>query len=189
MNARIDISQVILETERLILRPFQETDLDDLYEYAKDPGVGEMAGWLHHQSKEESAQILKAFIEHKKTFAIWDKETKKVIGSLGVEAYDENLFSDFAELKGRELGYVLSKAYWGRGLMPEAVKRVIQYLFEVVQVDFITCAHFLTNLQSKRVIEKCGFQFYANGEFDGKIGIVKDAAYILRKEEYENEKL
>lgn len=46
MNTQIDISHVVLYTNRMILRPWQESDLEDFYEYAKVDGVGQMAGWL-----------------------------------------------------------------------------------------------------------------------------------------------
>ena len=62
MNAEIDISNVILRTERMTLRPWRETDLDDFYEYASVDGVGQMAGWKPHADKNESGEILKRFI-------------------------------------------------------------------------------------------------------------------------------
>lgn len=65
------------------------------------------------------------FIGHKKTFAL--EYQGKVIGSLGIEQYNEDHFPEFADKKCREIGYVLSKEYWGQGLMPEAVKEVIRY--------------------------------------------------------------
>ena len=70
MNKEIDISNVTLKTQRLLLRPWKMTDLDDFYEYASVDGVGEMAGWLPHKNKEESRQILEIFINEKKSFAI-----------------------------------------------------------------------------------------------------------------------
>ena len=172
MNAEIDISKVVLRTERLTLRPWTEGDLDDLYEYASVDGVGQMAGWLPHKSIDESRVILQRFIEGKKTFAL-DLDGK-VIGSLGIERYDEKLLPEFDEKRGREIGYVLSKNYWGRGLMPEAVKEVIRYLFESVNLDFIACGHFTDNLQSMRVQEKCGFKHYRRGKYTTKYGEVKD---------------
>ena len=93
MNAEIDISQVTLQTDRLILRPWKESDLEDFYEYAKVDGVGQMAGWLPHRDREESAKILQLFIGEKKTFAI--EYGEKVIGSLGIELYDEKKFPEF----------------------------------------------------------------------------------------------
>lgn len=170
MNANFDVSGILIKTKRLILRGFQESDLDDFYEYASVPGVGEMAGWKPHENKEVSKAILDKFIKEKKTFAIIDKEKNKVIGSLGVEYYDmADVLEEFFLLRGRSIGYVLSKEYWGRGLMPEAVQAVIKYLFDVLDYDFLLCGYFDSNLQSKRVQEKCGFVPYRKLVFDTKI--------------------
>ncbi len=65
MNADIDITDAYLETKDLILRPFELSDLQDFNEYARVPGAGEMAGWIHHKSMEESKEILEMFIEEK----------------------------------------------------------------------------------------------------------------------------
>ena len=80
-----------------------------------------------------------------------------MIGSLGLEANDNDHIG--ADRLGREIGYVLSKDYWGRGLMPEAVKAVINFCFDTLSYDYLLCGHFIWNTQSARVIEKCGFQY------------------------------
>ena len=183
MNALIDISGLTLTTERLTLRNWRQTDLDDLFEYASVDGVGQMAGWSPHKSKEESAQILKTFIEGKKTFAL--EYRGKVIGSLGIEEYNEGKFPEFADKKCREIGFVLSKDFWGRGLMPEAVREVVRYLFEDVGLDVILCGHFAWNRQSARVQEKCGFRFYKDGKYETRCGTVEDEVVnILTREDY-----
>lgn len=171
MNADFRLNGKIIETERLVLRPFAKTDLDDFYEYASVAGVGEMAGWKHHADKVETLQILEKFIEHDKTFAIVLKEKNKVIGSLGVEKYGkEEALTEFSDYQGREIGYVLSKSYWGRGLMPEAVRAVIDYLFDECNLDFLTCGHYDFNVQSARVQEKCGFKPYRKLVMDTRMG-------------------
>ena len=137
MNAPVDVTGVRIETERLVLRPWRESDLHDLYEYAKVYGVGQMAGWMPHKEL---------------------KENGKVIGSLGLEEMDTDPVD--GEQYGRELGYVLSKDYWGRGLMPEAVQAVIGHCFDVLKLDYVTCGHFHRNDRSRRVIEKTGFVFF-----------------------------
>lgn len=111
MNAPVDVTNIRIETDRLVLRAWRETDLADFYEYASVEGVGEMAGWNHHQSMEESRRILGFFISGKKTFALELKENGKVIGSLGLEPRDEDAGLP-EELPGREIGYVLSRDYW-----------------------------------------------------------------------------
>ncbi len=159
MNAQIDISNIILDTDRLRLRAFKLSDLDDLYEYASVPGVGELAGWSHHKDKEESLRILNMFIDGRSTFAICYQD--KVIGSIGIDRYGmEDKLSEFYDYQGRELGFVLSKDYWGKGLMLEALQAVINYLFNDLNLDFLLCGHFITNNRSKRVQEKLGFKPY-----------------------------
>lgn len=186
MNVDIDISNVILHTGRLILRPWRQEDLDDFYDYASVDGVGQMAGWKPHENKEESQMILNSFIEHKRTFAL--EYHGKVIGSLGIEEYNEEKFPEIADKKCREIGYVLSKEYWGQGLMPEAVREVIRYLFECVNLDMILCGHFLWNHQSGRVQEKCGFRHYAYGQFETRLGTIEDdEVNILTREQWERD--
>jgi len=185
MNAAIDISNTILKTERLILRPWRQEDLDDFYEYARVDGVGQMAGWLPHESKETTQMILDSFISGKKTFAL--ELDGKVIGSLGIEHYKEEEFPELDGLRGRSIGYVLSKEYWGQGLMPEAVMAVIQYLFEKECYDFLIISHYAFNNQSRRVIEKSGFRYLKNIQLQTRYNTTEDAlVYILKKEDWEN---
>lgn len=173
MNVDIDLTNVVLKTERLTLRSWQLDDLDDFYEGAKVDGVGQMCGWTPHKNKEESLMILNRFIEHKKTFAIVYQG--HAIGSLGIEKYKEAELPEFHDKKGRELGYWLNKDYWGQGLMPEAVKRVIQYCFEDLKLDFLACGHFVENDRSRRVQEKCGFKHYKFVKFETQTGEIKDS--------------
>ena len=175
MNAKVDISGVCLETERLILRPWTLDDLYDFNEYASVSGVGEMAGWSAHKSLEESKVILEMFIAGKKTFAVVLKDSGKVIGSVGLEDGDRQDAGAIAEGRyGREIGYVLSKDYWGHGFMPEAVKRVIRYAFDECKMDFLLCGHFAENHQSKRVVEKCGFIYLLDNTYVTGYGVVKE---------------
>lgn len=183
MDINIDLSEIVLETERLILRPWKDTDLDDFYEYASVPGVGEMAGWKHHENAVETKRILDMFISDKNIFAVVYKENNKVIGSLGLHGSWANSDPDYSGLKIKEIGYTLSKDYWGRGLMPEAVKSVIEYCFDTRGLDALTICHFITNLQSKRVIEKCGFTFVKESVYYSKQTDQKydELQYILHK--------
>ena len=158
MNAEIDISGVVLTTERLTLRPWRESDLEAFYAYARVDGVGQWAGWTPHRDIEESRRILSMFIADRKTFAL--DYRGKAVGSLGIETYEEIRYPELAldALRGREIGYVLARDCWGRGLMTEAVQAVIRWLFDAVKLDFIIVGHYERNARSRRVIEKCGFQ-------------------------------
>lgn len=183
MNAPIDIHTVTLHTPRLILRPWQETDLMDFYDYARVDGVGQMAGWLPHGSIEETKVILDSFIRHRKTFAL--EYQGKVIGSLGIETYREADFPELSALQARSIGYVLSKDYWGQGLMTEAVTAVIRYLFEEVRLDAIHIGHFTWNLRSRRVIEKCGFRPVRESIFETRFATREpEIEYLLYRTEW-----
>ena len=145
MNADFRIDGKVIETKRLILRSFKQTDLEDFYEYASVEGVGEMAGWKHHENIAESQSIMNSFISEDKVFAICLKKNNKVIGTVGIEKYGlEDALTEFKDYYGRELGYVLSK----------------DYLFGELDYDFLICGYYDFNEQSKRVQTKCGFKPY-----------------------------
>jgi len=173
-----------LKTDRLILRPWKKSDLDDLYEYSSVPGVGEMAGWPRHQSKEESAEILRRFIDKGDGYAMVLKENKKVIGSLGI--HDGSLDVNFKANTQKTIGFVLSKTYWGRGLATEAAQAAINYAFLKLNIDVLWCEHFAENPQSKKVIEKCGFVFYGKGTHDSELlgKSFVTMKYVMTKNDY-----
>ena len=186
MIAAIDVTNIRIETERLILRPWEEMDLMDFYEYASVDGVGQRCGWLPHKDLEESRNILRMFREERKTLALEWKENHKVIGSVGLEARDVDLGIP-ENLAGREIGYVLNKDYWGRGVMPEAVKAVIGYCFRELEFDWLTCGHFVWNDQSRRVVEKCGFQYIKEIVHETRFGTKEPTKlYILYNPRKEN---
>ena len=145
---------MIFETERLILRGWLPDDLDDLYEYAQNPDAGVMQGWKPHESKEESLAALNTFIADDERWAIVFKENGKTIGSIKLSP-DTNR----GRYNARYVSYVLSADYWGKGCMPEALSRIIRYAFEDMRLDLLSAFHYPHNTRSKRVLEKCGFQY------------------------------
>ena len=165
----LDLTNITIETPRLLLRAFTEHDLDDFFAYASVPGVGEMAGWPHHTSKSVSKIILASFLESKEVFAIYHKADGKVIGSLGLHKAWTDREEEFAHLKTKNIGYVLAKDYWGQGLVPEAVRAVIDYGFNELGLDAFSIEHFVENVQSRRVIEKCGFKFVKTGVYHAQL--------------------
>lgn len=179
MTIPIDVSNLVLETKRLLIKAWKQEYLDDFYEYASVDGVGQMAGWAPHTSKEESLKILNMFIEGKNQFALILKENSKVIGSLGLEEMTD-LEELYADKKGREIGYVLSKSYWGQGLMPEAVARVIDYCFNDLGCELLLCRHFTTNAQSERVIKKAGFTYLKDTERKGIDGNIRTSKLYIK---------
>ena len=179
MNAEINISNVILETDRLILRAWEITDLDDFFEYASVEGVGEKAGWEHHKSKDKSLEILKMFIEEKKVFAIVLKENQKVIGSIGIEELSEELDKDLDNLPGRELGYVLNKDYWNKGIMKEAISKVVDYCFNTLKLNFLMASYFNHNIASKKVLENLNFKFYKDIIIETGYNNIKEKSTLM----------
>ena len=179
MNAEINISNVILETDRLILRAWEITDLDDFFEYASVEGVGEKAGWEHHKSKDKSLEILKMFMEEKKIFAIVLKENQKAIGSIGIEELGEELDKDLDNLSGRELGYVLNKDYWNKGIMKEAISKVVDYCFNTLKLNFLMASYFNHNIASKKVLENLNFKFYKDIIIETGYNNIKEKSTLM----------
>lgn len=173
-----------LETKDLILRPFRMSDLNDFYEYAKQPEVGPRAGWKPHTDKNFSARILRSFIEQKEVYAIVLKRQNIVIGSIGLHfrPLPDLFIKQNPSQNYREIGYVLNSDYWGKGYMSQAVSAVIYYAFQYLKLDFLAVAHNVENLASQRVIEKCGFKYL--GTFEKEMvfldhQIITSRAYIL----------
>ena len=171
-----------LETARLLLRPFTEADAADLYEYARDPRVGLPAGWPPHGSVEESLKIIRTVFAAPHTFALTDRSSGKVIGSAGFTGRSR------PELPAPndELGYALSAAFWGRGLMPEAAAELLRYAFEELGLAAVWCSHYADNPRSRRVIEKSGFVFWRGGTVhDDPTGTERPARfYTLTRDEW-----
>ena len=183
MNADIDIRNTVLKTDRLVLRVWRTEDLNDLYAYASLDGALDMIGRPPHQSLAESEEVLKRYIEGGKNFAM--VYAGRVIGSFGIEKYNEAMFPEFDHLRCRELSFILSKLYWGQGLVPEAVREVLRYLFMDVGLDVVFCGHFVKNTRSARVQEKCGFRHYAFRQFTTRFGTVEeDDLSILTREDW-----
>ncbi len=145
------------ETKRLILRSWKLSDSSDLYEYGKNELVGPIAGWPSHKSEDESRDIIRMFIKNDDVLAVELKSEHKVIGGIGLhhKIPDEKL----KRFNQREIGYVLNPQYWGNGYIPEAVAALIKNGFEKLNLDLIWCGHFEENYKSKRVNEKCGFNY------------------------------
>ncbi len=168
MDMRLDLSEITLETPRLLLRPWRQEDVADVYAYARVPGVGECAGWPHHTSPEVSKSVLEMFMRDGDVWAVQHREDGRVIGSFGVHPSWANSHPQYAALRQKEIGYVLSKAYWGQGLMTEAARCVLRWLFEKAGCEAVTVGHFAENDRSRRVIEKCGFHYVEDGAYHAK---------------------
>lgn len=150
------------ETERLILRPWEERDAESLYEFAQDPQVGPIAGWPVHTSVDESLQIIKDILSAEETYAVALKNDGKAIGSIGLLMGEKSNIA--IGDKEAELGYWIGVPYWGKGLIPEAVEELMHYVFETLGIHTLWCGYFDGNEKSKRVQEKCGFCYHHTEE-------------------------
>ena len=147
----------MLETERLILRRWEKNDAESLYEYAKDPDVGPIAGWPAHRSIEESRDVIKNVFNGKEAYAICLKTDNRAIGAIELKL---NGHMDMTERDDEcELGYWLGKPFWGQGIVPEAVKEMLRHAFEEIGMTTVWVGYYEGNAKSKRVQEKCGFRY------------------------------
>lgn len=175
-----------LETKRLLLRQWRDTDAQDVYEYASGNKVGPMAGWKPHADLGETQELLKIFRAEDETWALELKENGKVVGSIGLhKSKKQNLGLEY----DRELGYVLAEPYWGRGLVPEAAKRAMAFAFEELDARTLIVSHFPFNFQSKKVIEKLGFEYLTRifqswKRYDGLK--LDEVTYVMTKERFES---
>lgn len=149
---------MIIETDRLILRPWKETDAESLYEYAKNPNVGPVAGWPVHTSVENSLEIIKTVLSVPETYAVCLKEDDQAIGSIGLMIGSASNL-DLPDDEG-ELGYWIGEPFWGQGLIPEAIKCIIKHAFDDLDLKRLWCGYFDGNIKSKRAQEKCGFVYH-----------------------------
>lgn len=147
---------MILETERLILRPWREEDAEALYKYASDSEVGPRAGWPPHQSVAESREIIKDMFSGEGMWAVELKETHEPIGCVGyLPASASNL--PIADDQC-EVGYWIARPYWGQGICTEAMRAVVDYCFNNKGFTMLWGDYFPTNPASGKVMEHCGFE-------------------------------
>lgn len=150
---------MIIETDRLILRPWCEDDADSLYKYAQDPDIGPIAGWLPHTSVENSLEIIRTVFAAPETYAVVLKSTNEPIGSCGIMDSD-SLHSADMQQDEAEIGYWIGKPYWGQGLIPEAVTSLLSRCFHDLHLNAVWLGYYDGNTKSKRVCEKCGFKYH-----------------------------
>ena len=141
-----------LKGERIVIRDIKYSDSYEFYEYGKDPLVGPMAGWKPFPSKEVSDRILTANIISREMFAITIND--KLIGTISLYNKPYRKYN-----KAKTLGFSLRSDYWNQGIMTEAVKLMINYVFKKTDCEILEVAHHVENIGSKLVIQKCGISF------------------------------
>ena len=173
-----------IETKRLILRKFTQKDFNDLYEYASDNKVTQYLSWDTYENIDMAVEYIDNILEKyaKNEVAPWGiewKENSKLIGSIDFVQYDKKNFS-------AEIGYVLNRDYWNKGIMTEALKEVIRFGFERMSLIRIETKLNVLNLPSERVMQKNGLKYEGTlrkKEFlKGKFIDIK--YYSILKDEY-----
>ena len=161
-----------IETERLVLRPWRESDAAACYRYASDPRIGLMCGWKPHESEDESREIIRTVLSAAMQYAVTLRGEDEAIGSIGFHPCGR------PEAIGHmELGYWLGEAHWGNGYIPEAAAAMLQTAFDLGATE-LWVAHFAENHNSRRVIHKLGFTFrFADKEWFEQIGEEKEVWY------------
>lgn len=149
-------------TKRLILRPWQESDAQSLFEYAKDPAVGPAAGWPVHTDVENSRTIIRNVLSAEETYAVCRKEDNRAIGSIGLMEPRQTV----QKVTGKELeiGYWIGVPFWGNGYIPEAVRELQRHAFEDLGCTAMWCGYYDGNEKSRRCMEKCGFSYHHTEE-------------------------
>ena len=149
----------MIETERLILRPWCDNDAEALYLYAKDPAVGSAAGWPPHESVDESLEVIRTVFSAPETYAVVVKESGEAAGCCGL-LFGEDANSSQVEAGHAEIGYWIGVPYWGCGLIPEAVNALVERCFGELGLSAVWIGYYDGNDKSRRVAEKCGFAYH-----------------------------
>ncbi|QGM30232.1 GNAT family N-acetyltransferase [Bacillus sp. N3536] len=147
----------ILETERLILRKVTIEDIQDMYLYGSDEEVSKYVTWNTHETISDT----KGFVEF-----VLNKYKNKQVSPWGIECKENGKFIGTIDFvwwqpnnKTAEIGYVISKDYWGKGLTSEVAKEIIKFGFEKMNLVRIQARCDVENIGSARVMEKAGMSF------------------------------
>lgn len=157
----------ILETDRLILRRMLKTDADDMFDYAKRADTTKYLTWNPHPDRKFSYQYL-VYLQQKyrqgdfHDWALVLRDSGKMIGTCGFTRFDYGN-------EAAEVGYVINPDFWGKGYAPEALRRVIRFGFDYLDLHRIEAKYMEDNAASRRVMEKCGMTFE---------GVRRDSLYV-----------
>lgn len=177
----------VIDLEQVILRTIRVSDYKDMFEYGSDPDVTKWLNWgPMTQQSDAKHSIKEVFYPRVKRglpvgYAIVDKKTQKMIGTIDFHAKLDTI-------NAAEIGYCLNKKYWGKGIMTQALIKMIDIGFNYLDYERIIIKHLHNNIASKKVIDKAGFKFvsqrpYVYNKQQGKLeGMLM--SYELKKENY-----
>jgi len=151
------MNEILLETQRLLLRPFREADIPEIVQLLNDPAIAKTTLNIPYPYNEEKAREWLDFQQQgwesgqEHTFAITRQEDGRLLGAISIRAN--------ARHKKAEIGYWIGSPYWGQGYATEAARAIIRYGFETLDLNRIYALHFSENPASGRVMQKAGMQF------------------------------
>jgi ribosomal-protein-alanine N-acetyltransferase len=176
----------ILETKRLILRKITLDDVQDIFEYASDKEIDKYISWDYHKSVDDTNKYINDVLQKysddlPSAWGVIHKQKNKLIGTCGYLIINQNH-------KFAEIGYVLSRKYWNKGFVTEAVGEVIKYSFERLNLNRIQIHSVVENIASSRVAEKVGMKFEGilRERFIMKGEFVNVKIYSILKKEWMN---
>lgn len=179
--SRIMKANEIIESDRLMLRPFSIDDIEDVYEYAKDDKVTEFLTWESHNDISEAEKVVKGlYMDQLGIYAIELKSEHKCIGCI-------DLRIDSVNDKG-SFGYVMNHSYWNKGYMSEALNMILKLAFLELGLNRVESTYYVGNEASGRVMEKCAMKYEGTGLEELKVfGIYYDVVhYAILKKEYDS---
>ena len=147
-----------METPRLRLREWRETDARDLFESACDPDIGPACGWRPHRTEADSRMVLRDILMKPGNFAMELAETGKVVGAVSLHTADTASIPDLREDE-RELGYWVGRPWWEQGYATEASEALLRRAFREEGVTAVWGSYFDGNDRSRRVMEKIGMTY------------------------------
>ena len=149
----------MIQTERLILRPYKMSDLNDYYEYVSQNDVGPRCGWQPYTSIDKARERLEHETKKQYQLAIYLKSENKVIGSIEIHDIKPDRYDDDIDPETtREIGALLHEGYWNKGIMTEAIKAVIKFCFDYLKLERVVAGFYEPNIGSGRMQQKAGMQ-------------------------------
>ncbi|AEB06385.1 GCN5-related N-acetyltransferase [Coriobacterium glomerans PW2] len=187
---------MVIETERLLLRPWEDADAAELYLLVRDPVIGDNAGWPAHTSEAMSLQVIRDVLRGDEQYAITlraphgpgrdggaaDAATScPLVGAIGLKSKGVSAF--VTSPTEYEVGYWIGREHWGKGYAPEAMRALIEHARDELGCTVIWADYYLGNDRSRRVMEKCGLGF-ARVERDVDVPLLgeKRDAVVMRRD-------
>lgn len=179
----------IIETKRLILRPFRKEDAGQMFcNWASDPEVTKFLTWPTHKNIDVTRQVLESWENEydKPENYQWAMELKEIhepIGSISAVKTDDRTES-------ATIGYCIGRRWWGQGLTAEALRALIVFFFEEVGANCVNACHDPRNPNSGKVMKKCGMTYEGTWRGGGvnNQGVCDESWYSILKNEYQNGK-